>query len=134
MATGALVNALVAVGELAVLAALRASMPVEFLMDDEAAVYGRFTGPPSQADLARVFFLDEEDLALAGDASWEAHQTSGIEPAMRSARSGSVMASVCARTLGVRPSPPSRSMSSRSLLAPVATMRLRLRERDWPEC
>ena len=40
-------------------------MPVEFLTDDEAA-YGRFTGPPSQADLDRVFFLDDEDLALVG--------------------------------------------------------------------
>lgn len=41
-------------------------MPVEFLTDDEAAAYGRFTGPPSQADLDRVFFLDDEDLALVG--------------------------------------------------------------------
>jgi hypothetical protein len=40
-------------------------MPVEFLTDDEAA-YGRFTGPPSQADLDRVFFLDDEDRALVG--------------------------------------------------------------------
>src|SRR5258708_6618913 len=41
-------------------------MPVEFLTDDEAAGYGRFTGPPSQADLERVFVLDDEDLALVG--------------------------------------------------------------------
>jgi hypothetical protein len=41
-------------------------MPVEFLTDDEAAAYGRFTGPPSQADLERVFFLDDEDRALVG--------------------------------------------------------------------
>jgi hypothetical protein len=33
------------------------SMPVEFLTDDEAAAYGRYAGPPSQADLDRVFFL-----------------------------------------------------------------------------
>ncbi len=39
-------------------------MPVEFLTDDEAAAYGRFAGPPSQADLERVFFLDDEDRAL----------------------------------------------------------------------
>jgi hypothetical protein len=32
-------------------------MPVEFLTDDEVAAYGRYTGPPSQADLERVFFL-----------------------------------------------------------------------------
>jgi hypothetical protein len=39
---------------------------VEFLTDDEAAAYGRFAGPPSQADLGRVFFLDDEDRALVG--------------------------------------------------------------------
>jgi hypothetical protein len=41
-------------------------MPVEFLTDDEAAAYGRYTGPPSQADLDRVFFLDDADLELVG--------------------------------------------------------------------
>ena len=41
-------------------------MPVEFLTDDEAAAYGPVCGPPSQADLERVFFLDGGDLALAG--------------------------------------------------------------------
>ncbi|OUC95245.1 DUF4158 domain-containing protein [Streptosporangium minutum] len=41
-------------------------MPVEFLADDEAAAYGRFAGPPAQADLERVFFLDDEDRALVG--------------------------------------------------------------------
>ena len=39
-------------------------MPVEFLTDDEAAAYGRYTGPPSRADLGRVFFLDDEDQKL----------------------------------------------------------------------
>jgi TnpA family transposase len=41
-------------------------MPVEFLTDDEAAAYGRFTGPPSQADLERVFFLDDDDRRHVG--------------------------------------------------------------------
>jgi Domain of unknown function (DUF4158) len=41
-------------------------MPVEFLTDDEAAAYGRYTRPPSQADLDRVFFLDDDDLELVG--------------------------------------------------------------------
>ncbi|MFC4590234.1 DUF4158 domain-containing protein [Sphaerisporangium corydalis] len=41
-------------------------MPVEFLTDDEAAAYGRFAGPPAQADLEWVFFLDDEDRALVG--------------------------------------------------------------------
>jgi Domain of unknown function (DUF4158) len=40
------------------------SMPVEFLTDDEAAAYGRFVAAPSQADLERVFFLDDEDRKL----------------------------------------------------------------------
>jgi hypothetical protein len=39
-------------------------MPVEFLTDDEAAAYGRYAGAPSQADLERVFFLDDEDRKL----------------------------------------------------------------------
>jgi Transposase and inactivated derivatives, TnpA family len=39
-------------------------MPVEFLTDDEAAKYAAYDGAPSQADLERVFFLDDEDRAL----------------------------------------------------------------------
>jgi TnpA family transposase len=39
-------------------------MPVEFLTDDEAASYGAYMGPPSQAELEKVFFLDDEDRAL----------------------------------------------------------------------
>ena len=38
-------------------------MPVEFLTDDEVA-YGRYAEAPSQADLERVFFLDDEDRKL----------------------------------------------------------------------
>ncbi len=36
-------------------------MPVEFLSDEQAAAYGRFDGPPSQAELERFFFLDDAD-------------------------------------------------------------------------
>lgn len=41
-------------------------MPVEFLTDDEAAVFGRYAGPLSQTDLERVFFLDDQDRVLVG--------------------------------------------------------------------
>ena len=36
------------------------SVAVEFLSDDQAA-YGRFAGPPEQAELERFFFLDDAD-------------------------------------------------------------------------
>jgi hypothetical protein len=52
-------------------------MPVEFLTDDEAAAYGRFTGPPSQADLNRMFFLNDEDLTLVGKHRGE-HIRAGV--------------------------------------------------------
>jgi TnpA family transposase len=39
-------------------------VPVEFLADDEAAVYGRYTGAPSRAGLERAFFLDDADKEL----------------------------------------------------------------------
>lgn len=41
-------------------------MPVGFLTDDEVAAHGRYTGPPSQADLDRVFYLDADDLEMIG--------------------------------------------------------------------
>jgi hypothetical protein len=41
-------------------------MPVAFLSGDEAAAYGRYTAMPSQAELDKAFFLDDEDRKLAG--------------------------------------------------------------------
>jgi hypothetical protein len=41
-------------------------VPVEFLTDDQASVYGRFVEPPSRADLERFFYLDDVDRALVG--------------------------------------------------------------------
>jgi len=38
-----------------------AGMPVEFLSDDQAAVYGAvFSGPPSVAELDKSFLLDAD--------------------------------------------------------------------------
>ncbi|MEV0632724.1 hypothetical protein ACI2LC_37585 [Nonomuraea wenchangensis] len=36
-------------------------MPVDFLSDSEAAKYGRYDGPPSRAEMEKIFFLDNED-------------------------------------------------------------------------
>ena len=41
-------------------------MPVEFLSDEQARAYGRFTGSPGRADLDRFCFLDDADLELIG--------------------------------------------------------------------
>ena len=40
------------------------SVPVEFLTDEQAAVYGHFTGPLTQAKLERYFFLNDSDKTL----------------------------------------------------------------------
>ncbi|MGH3899773.1 MAG: DUF4158 domain-containing protein [Pseudonocardiaceae bacterium] len=39
-------------------------MPVEFLSDDQASAYGRFTSGFTRAELERYFFLDDVDRAL----------------------------------------------------------------------
>jgi hypothetical protein len=39
-------------------------MPVEFLTDDEAAAFGCYAGPPTRAELDRMFYLDDADLKL----------------------------------------------------------------------
>jgi Domain of unknown function (DUF4158) len=39
-------------------------MPVEFLTDEDAAVFGCYAGPPTRAGLDRMFYLDDEDLRL----------------------------------------------------------------------
>ena len=41
-------------------------MPAAFLSGDEAAAYGRYTAMPSQAELDKAFFLDDEDRKLIG--------------------------------------------------------------------
>lgn len=60
-------------------------MPVEFLTDDEAAAHGRYTGPPAQADLDRVFYLDVDDLELVGRHRGE-HMRAGFALQLTTAR------------------------------------------------
>jgi hypothetical protein len=39
-------------------------VPVEFLTDEEAARYGRYSGPLSRPVLGKLFYLDDEDKRL----------------------------------------------------------------------
>jgi hypothetical protein len=57
-----------------------AGLPVELRTDDEAAAYGRYAGAPSQADLERVFFLDDENLTLV-DRRRREHMKPGFRAA-----------------------------------------------------
>nr|WP_199776567.1 DUF4158 domain-containing protein [Nocardiopsis sp. SBT366] len=49
-------------------------MPVEFLTDEQAAAYGRYTSPVPRADLDRYFFLDDADRALIESKRREANR------------------------------------------------------------
>lgn len=61
----------------------RGVMPVAFLTDEQAAVYGRFNEEPTRPGLERFFFLDDEDRRLTFEAargpqlarvhSWDVH-------------------------------------------------------------
>jgi len=47
-------------------------MPVEFLSDEQAAVYGRFIGAPTQEQLERFFLFDDADRERVGRRRQEA--------------------------------------------------------------
>ena len=64
-------------------------MPVEFLTDDEAAAHGLYAGTPSQADLDRVFFLDDDDLKLVGKHRGE-HMRAGYQKVLERSPGGVV--------------------------------------------
>jgi Domain of unknown function (DUF4158) len=51
---------------------LSGAMPVVFLSDVEAAAYGRYTGPPSRAELEKLFFLGDADRKLIAKRRGEA--------------------------------------------------------------
>ncbi len=60
-------------------------MSVEFLTDEQAARYGAFSGPPSQAELERFFFLDDVDLGKA-QVKRRAHNRLGFAVQLTSVR------------------------------------------------
>ncbi|MEV1175653.1 hypothetical protein [Nonomuraea sp. NPDC049784] len=59
-------------------------MPVDFLSDSEAAKYGRYDGPPTPAEIEKIFFLDNEDVVEEIDL-----RTPGGVLILRSMRSSS---------------------------------------------
>src|SRR6266496_4411195 len=49
-------------------------MPVEFLSDEQAAAYGRFTGELSTTEVARFFYLDDAYLNLISRRQTDHHR------------------------------------------------------------
>lgn len=49
-------------------------MPVEFLTDEQAEAYGRFSGEPTRPELERFFFLDDVDRGLIALRRTKHHQ------------------------------------------------------------
>lgn len=43
------------------------TMPVEFVTAEQERQYGRYTGEPSETELAQYFYLDADDWDLLGE-------------------------------------------------------------------
>src|ERR1035437_4806903 len=68
-------------------------MPMGCISDEQAAVYGRFEGVPSQVELERFFFIDDIDQHLVGRCHGEQ------EPAGVRAAAAAIPANTGTRTL-----------------------------------
>lgn len=56
-------------------------MAVEFLTDEQAEAYGKFTEEPTRPELERFFFLDEVDRDLIALRRTQRHQPpAGLRP------------------------------------------------------
>jgi hypothetical protein len=61
-------------------------MPTAFPSGGEAAAYGRYTAVPSQAELDKIVFLDNEDRKLGQSAPRTAHAVSPVQKIATSSR------------------------------------------------